>query len=56
MFCFVTFTNEEDPYLKGGDCLHPNLEGVSNPLQNAELKDPGLKAGVSPNLMKINLM
>ena len=43
--------NNEDPPLKGGDCLNPNLEGVSNPLQNAELKDPGLKAGVSPNLM-----
>jgi len=43
--------NIEDPSLKGGDCLHPNLEGVSDPLQNAELKDPGLKVGVSPNLM-----
>ena len=42
----------EDPPLKGGDCLNPNMEGVSNPLHNAELKDPGLKAGVSPNLMK----
>ena len=43
--------NNEDPPLKGGDCLNPNMEGVSNPLQNAELKDPGLKAGVSPKLM-----
>ncbi|HEY4832733.1 MAG TPA: ABC transporter ATP-binding protein [Waddliaceae bacterium] len=41
-----------DPSLKGGDYLHPNSEGVPNPLQNAELKDPDLKAGVSPNLMQ----
>ena len=44
--------NIEDPSLKGGDCLNPNLEKVSNPLQNAELKDPGLRAWVSPNLIK----
>src|SRR3984885_14561237 len=48
--------NIEDPSLKGGDCLHPNLEGVSNPLQNAELRNPGLNAGVSPNLMKIGYL
>ena len=43
--------NRKNPPLKGRDCLHPNLEGVSDPLQKMELKDPGLKAGVSPNLM-----
>ncbi|HEY4832010.1 MAG TPA: glycine C-acetyltransferase, partial [Waddliaceae bacterium] len=48
--------NIEDPSLKGGDCLHPNLEGVRNPLQNAELKNPGLKAGVSPNLMNTKFL
>jgi UDP-3-O-[3-hydroxymyristoyl] N-acetylglucosamine deacetylase len=42
----------ENPPLKGRDCLHPNLEGVSNPLQNKELKYPGLKAWVSPISMK----
>src|ERR1700733_1717683 len=43
--------NRKNPPLKGRDCLNPNLEGVSNPLQKMELKDPGLKAGVSPNLV-----
>jgi 1-deoxy-D-xylulose-5-phosphate synthase len=38
----------ENPPLKGRDCLDPNEEGVSNPLQKKELKNPGLKAGVSP--------
>src|ERR1700733_10863506 len=46
----------EDSSIKGGDCLHPNLEEFSNPLQDSELKDPGLKAGVSPNLMKIGMV
>jgi len=44
--------NRKSPPLKGRDCLNPNLEGVSNPLQKMELKDLGFKAGVSPNLMK----
>lgn len=44
--------NKEDPPLKGGDCLITDLEGVSDPLQNKDLKNPGLKARVSPNLMK----
>ena len=44
--------NKEDPSLQGGDFLNPNMEGVSTPLHNAELKDPGLsRAEVSPNLM-----
>src|ERR1700733_6557823 len=42
----------KDPSLKRGDCLNPNLDGVRNPLKNAELKDHGLTAWVSPNLMK----
>src|ERR1700733_12533043 len=46
--------NRKNPPLKGRDCLNPNLEEVSNPLQKMELKDPGLKAGVSPNLMKFS--
>ncbi|HEY4831599.1 MAG TPA: hypothetical protein VIH61_03465 [Waddliaceae bacterium] len=45
--------NRKNLPLKGRDCLNPNLKGVSNLLQKMELKDPGLKAGVSPNLMKL---
>jgi lipopolysaccharide transport system ATP-binding protein len=46
---------EENPPLKGRDCLDPNLEGVSNPLHNKELKNPGLKAGVSTSRKVIRI-
>jgi 2-polyprenyl-6-methoxyphenol hydroxylase-like FAD-dependent oxidoreductase len=42
----------KNPPLKGRDCLQPHLEGVSTPLQNKDLKYPGLKAWVSPIKIK----
>ncbi|HEY4831487.1 MAG TPA: phosphatidylcholine/phosphatidylserine synthase [Waddliaceae bacterium] len=44
--------DRKKPPLKGWDRLNPNLEGGSKPVQKMELKNPGLKPGVPPNLMK----
>ncbi len=45
--------NRKYPPLKGWDCLIPFYGTGFKPVPKFDLKNPGLKAGVSPNIMKL---